>query len=968
MLKAFFATIAIGIYTTAFTQNTIGIPNIVNYQKQQYNAGSQNWNMAQDKNGIMYFANNNGLLVFDGATWRNYPLPNKTIVRSLAMGEEGRIYVGGQGEFGYFAPDKNSELAYTSLKNLLPAREHDFADIWNVCIFRQHIFFRSNKKILELSGNTVIPHNSINWWFLGRTSTELLAYEYSQGLLVFRNGQWVPRVKQGALPADIQIRAALDIGQDSVLLASMLHGLYILHQDVVTPFETPDIKTIAANNISSACMLSPDRIAIGTNLGGCFVINKAGRFIQRLSKKEGIQNNNILSLGMDKDKNLWLGLDNGIDLITYSNSIKNIFPEQDDKNSGYTSIVHNNKLYLGVATGVYSVALTGNNKDLSYTNGTFGFVENTKGQVWNLSEVNGKLLMGHNKGAFVIENNNAKAIDLKTGFWVFMPLYPVSPSPVVLAGTYNGVNFYNYNNGVFSNPVIHAHFESARYIVIDKDVIWAVHPYKGIYKVTFDKQGSPVASVFEDKHGILSPNHNHLFKVGDRIVLTSDKGIFEYDHASGDFIPSAYFSRIFGSIPVSYMKADPSGNIWFIQDRKVGIVDKSRTRSGIVYISELDNKIMAGGFEHINIIDSNNVFIAGEKGFFHVNYAEYKKSKYPLNVLIRNVASATRRDGLIFGGYREQALLPVPAIEYKNNSLHFECASILYGQEQNTEYSYWLDGFDKNWSEWSRKTERDYTNLPEGNYTLRVKCRNNLDNESPVATYAFVVLPPWYRTIWAYLLYSLAFFGLLYAFYKKQQKKYQRREQIRLKEQQRKYNEEQKQLQMEHEIEISKNEKQIVQLTNEKLQAELEHKNSELATSAMNMVRKMEIFNRLREDLLNYKANAESEKNNSKEFQKIIRVIDKELDHNEEWEQFAKHFDNVHTNYLKKLKELYPDLSGTELKLSAYLRLSLSTKEIAQLMNISIRGVETSRYRLRKKLGLENEVNLVDFLANLTKN
>jgi DNA-binding CsgD family transcriptional regulator len=207
--------------------------------------------------------------------------------------------------------------------------------------------------------------------------------------------------------------------------------------------------------------------------------------------------------------------------------------------------------------------------------------------------------------------------------------------------------------------------------------------------------------------------------------------------------------------------------------------------------------------------------------------------------------------------------------------------------------------------------------------------------------------------------------GLLYLFYKRQQRKYKKLQQIKLQEQQRKYDEEQKQLQLQHQLEIQESEKQIIQLRNEKLQSEVEHKNSELASSAMNLVRKKEILSKLKEDLVQYKGTAEVDKS-AKEFQKIIRVIDKELDHNEEWEQFAMHFDSVHTNYLKKLKESYPDLTSSDLKLAAYLRLSLSTKEISQLMNISIRGVETSRYRLRKKLGLPNEMNLFDFLIKVT--
>lgn len=950
----------------SFSQNTIGIPNIVNYSKQVYNAGSQNWNIVQDHQGILYFANNDGLLSFDGVFWRTYRLPNKTIARSLAVGSDNRIYIGGQGEIGYFYAGANGELAYTSLNRLIPAKDNDFADVWNICFFKGHVFFRANRKILEYDGKAVKVHNSPNWGFLSAVGGELIAIEIDKGLVSYKNGQWQPRIAVGGLPQDnVMIRTALSFGKDSILLVSLMHGLFVLHHDTLSSFETPDIKNAASRNIAGACLLTQGRLALVTNLGGCIIIDKKGKFIQRFTKQEGIQNNNTLCAMMDRDQNLWLGLDNGIDLVTYSNAIKNIFPDKEDRNSGYTSAIHNNQLYLGVSTGVYKIALDSINKDISYTNGTFDFVENSKGQVWNLSEVNGRLMMGHNKGAYVVENNKAIELYSKTGCWAFHALYKESPSPVVIAGTYSGINFYKYDNGngISTASLSEKNFESARFVGIAKDVIWVAHPYKGIYKVQFNAQGAMQISKYEDSKKILSSNHNKIFQLRDRIILTTDKGIFEYNETERDFVRSTWYEKLFGKLPVSYIREDGQGNIWFCRDRKVGIIDQSGNEPKTIFIPEIDDRIMANGFENITIIDSNNVLIAAERGFFHINYAQYKKSKHPLRVLIRKVQSTLQTDGLIYGGHNIATF--EPSIKHKHNSLHFECSSALFGQEQNTEYSYYLEGFDKDWSPWSRKTEKDYTNLPAGHYVFKVKCRNNFDNESPISSYSFTILPPWYQTWWAYTLYAIAFFSLIYLFYKRQQRKYKRLQQIKLQEQQRKYDEEQKQLQLQHEIEIRESEKQIIELKNEKLQAEVEHKNSELASSAMNLVRKKEMLSKLKEDLVDYKQHTESDKA-GKELQKILRTIDKELDHNEEWEQFAVHFDSVHTNYLKKLKEYCPDLTASELKLAAYLRLSLSTKEIAQLMNISIRGVETSRYRLRKKLGLANEVNLFDFLIRVT--
>lgn len=947
-------------------QNTIGIPIIVNYAKQVYAAGSQNWNITQDRSGIMYFANNEGLLSFDGTFWRLYRLPNATIVRSVTVDTTvDRIYVGGQGEIGYFSPAADGELAYTSLNTLVPPRDNDFADVWNICLFRNRVFFRANKKILEYDGQHIRAHQSANWGYLGMVNGELLANESEKGIVAYSNGQWLPRVKAGTvLPAGFLLRTILPLSKDSALFVSLMHGLYIMHHDTLSEFRTPDIAAIANKNISSACLVSADRIALATNLAGCIIISKSGQFIQRFTKREGIQNNNVLSVMKDKDNNLWLGLDNGIDLVTYNNAIRNIFPDQENRNSGYTSAIYDNKLYLGVSTGVYRIGLDAKVRDLSYAIGSFDLVENSEGQVWNLSAVNGKLLMGHNKGAYLIEENKALPIDTKTGFWAFQPLYATQPSPLIVAGTYSGVIFYNFAQGTISTPHVYTQVESARFIGIGKDVIWIAHPYKGVYRINFDQAGVSAAFKYGDPNKILSSNHNKIFQLRNRIVLTTDNGIFEYDETQKDFVRSTWLEKLLGKAPVSYIKEDQAGNIWFCRDRKVGVVDRSFKEPRMVLIPEIDSRIMAGGFENINFIDSNNVLIAAERGFFHINYALYKKNRQPLQVLIRKVQSTLQENGLIFGGYKSPD--KVPSVKYKYNSLHFECSSTLFGQEQNTEYSYYLEGFDKGWSAWTKKTEKDYTNIPPGNYVFKVRCRNNADNISPATEFAFSVLPPWYKTIWAYLLYLAVFSGLIYFFYKRQQRKYKRLQQVKLQEQQRKYDEEQKQLQLQHQLAIQESEKQIIQLRNEKLQSEVEHKNTELASSAMNLVRKKEMLSKLKEDLVEYKNTPETDKA-SKEFQKIMRIIDKELDHNEEWEQFAVHFDSVHTNYLKTLKEKYPGLTTSDLKLAAYLRLSLSTKEIAQLMNISIRGVETSRYRLRKKLGIENETNLIDFLLTVER-
>jgi DNA-binding CsgD family transcriptional regulator len=348
-----------------------------------------------------------------------------------------------------------------------------------------------------------------------------------------------------------------------------------------------------------------------------------------------------------------------------------------------------------------------------------------------------------------------------------------------------------------------------------------------------------------------------------------------------------------------------------------------------------------------------------------VNLEEYKKIKYPLTVLITSVEARNNQDSLLFGGYlgemnSSEEVSPgrKSAISHSWNSFHFEFASPVYGQQANIEYAYMLENFDDSWSAFSQKTEKEYTNLPAGNYIFKVKARNNLGNESALAVYSFTVLPPWYQTKIAYGIYILLFIIANYLLYRFLKQKFRG--------QQQRYEEEQKRMQYLHQLELEKTDKELVKLRNEKLEAEIQHKNTELASVAMHLVQKGELIGKIKDQMVKLKKQSGHEKD--EDLRKIIRSISEEDQIDKQWEQFTMHFDNVHSAFLAELKNRYPNLSGNELKLCAYLRMNLSTKEIAQLMNISPRGVEISRYRLRKKLQIATEVNLFEFLLGIYGN
>jgi len=947
-----------------YSQNTIGLPDVINYPKQIYNAGLQNWDIRQDKNGIIYVANNEGLLSFDGRNWTLHPLPNKTIVRSVEIGADSKIYVGGQDELGYFSPGQNGWLQYHSLTQFIPAKDKTFGDVWDIVSFNNGIFFRSTNKIFKFVNEAVATfYAPLEWSYLGVCNGRLYVHDHKIGLMTFENEAFEPLPVKTTFPTNDPVTGIVPLTKDSILVCTLKNGLFVLSKDGITQMPTANNQLFQNERVYAAMVINPEWIALATNNNGIYIIDQKGNIIQSFSSKEGLQNNNVLSIFLDRQSNLWLGLDNGIDLIAYNSAIKQVNPFQNG--SGYTSIIYNNTLFAGTTNGLFSVALQPM-KDLSFSKGNFVPVTNTKSQTWTLAEINNQLLLGNHDGAFVIKNNAAQQISTHPGFWNFVPMSNTFPADKMVAGNYKGLFFFDYANGQFTQTGQTQNFdESSRFVAIDKyDNIWVSHPYHGVYRTTKNADGTYTTVIYTDKKGLPSTLNNHVYKVKNEVVVATEKGIFIYNRDKDVFEPSSFYKKLLGTQSVRYLKEDVAGNIWFIHDKTLGVVDLSKKEPAMIYLPELNNKMLSG-FEFIYPVDENNIFLGGEKGFYHINYEKYKKNLPDLQVQIRTVRVIDKTDSLLFGGYfkevNEKQIQDADNIPKVNDSwktIRFEFSCSLFGYESNLEYSYRLKGFGENWSDWTKRTEKEYTNLPAGTYTFEVKVRSNLGNESPAAGYTFKMLPPWYQTLWATALYFLLLVAGLFALYKWQQKKFHL--------QRLKHEEEQKRLSYIHELELNKTESELVALRNEKLEAEINFKNSELASSAMHLVKKGELLTKIKIELTQVMKGFDNPEAVT-DLKKMIKTLSEDDNIDKEWENFTKHFDKVHSDFVAGLKEKHPSITGNELKLCAYLRMNLSTKEIAQLMNISVRGVEISRYRLRKKLGIPSDINLFDYLIDINK-
>lgn len=948
-------------------QNTIGLPEITNYSDQEYHGGTQTWSLKQGKNGILYFANNDGLLSFDGNYWKQYTLPNRTIVRSLSIDSlTGYIYIGSQNEIGYFSPGINGELSYTSLKHLIPEKLREFADIWHVEILGNAIFFRANQKIFEYKDQVMRVFKAPSEWrYMKKVGNRMFAQDRKQGIMQFNGKAWLPFCNHPVLK-DGLVTGILNFRGDTLMVTTLKNGIFLLYNAKLTRKITVADPIFTSNRIYCAIAVNKEEFAIGTTSGGCYIINIEGKLVQTITRSEGLQNNNVLCLLLDNSQNLWIGLDNGIDLVAYNSAIKRILPDKNNQLAAYAIRIIKDQLYVGTSDGLYSVPLYLSNSDLSFSKGNFLRIPNTNGQVWSVEEINNHIIMGHHDGTFLIHNNLVTAVLPGLGSWLYVPLNSFFGDNETIAGTYNGLQLLRSQGDNFVDAgKIAGLNESLRFLTIDNEVLWASHPYKGIYKIQLSENKKTLTyKLYTQKEGLPGNLNNIIFNVKGKVVAATSKGIYEYDASFDRFIPSSLFPQ-FKDKSVSYLNEDPDGNIWFESDKKVGVIDYQKftpsSPFSILYFPELADKLVKG-FEYIYTYNRNNIFLGSEKGVYHLNYGNYLQHLPTLNMLISSVRVTGEIDSLIFGGYAnketngiagEQKIIQLPN---SCRSIHFEYSCPLYSQQKNIEYSYQLEGFDNNWSGWTKKIEKDYTNLHYGTYTFKVKARTNLGNESNPVSYTFRIRPAWYQTGLANLSYLLALFLLVYVYIKWQKKKFA--------DQQLKYIREQEHLKYMYQLEMDRNEKEIVKLQNEKLESDVNFKNRELANATMHLVERGKVLSKIREELIRFQKNTPFI-GPSGDFKRIINQLSDAEKDDTYWDQFVGHFDQVYGNYLTLLKTKFQNLSPTDLKLSAYLRINLSSKEISQLMNISVRGVEIARYRLRKKLQLSTDENLYDFLINI---
>jgi DNA-binding CsgD family transcriptional regulator len=601
--------------------------------------------------------------------------------------------------------------------------------------------------------------------------------------------------------------------------------------------------------------------------------------------------------------------------------------------------------------------------DFRKNTGEFVLVKNTAGQVWSLEVFDGSLICGHNLGAFSIEGNVATKIGTEEGAWKFIPLY--NRPGFLLGGYYNGLAILKKNNSGWSfYKKIKGFSESCRFICEATDsTIWMSHGSKGIYQITLNEKLDSASSVnfHGSTSGLPSSFGNIVFNFNNEIVVSTTEGLSQFNSELQTFQKSEKLNQLFNfDSRLKALTPDEKENYWFITEKESGVFrvneDLTYTKITAPFV-RLQNRLI-NEFEFIYPYNDENIFIGTDNGFAHYTPKFPKSYSQQFSAFITQIEIPYLDSVLHLNQIYQTKINYI--FPFKKNEFRFHFAAPFFEESQNLEFSFFLENYSEKWSDWSPISFKDFINLHEKDYTLKVKARNIYATETEVTTFQFSISPPWHRSRFAFIVYFVVSLILILLFIKYV------RYRINKSNREAKLKHEHELREQEEEFQRLKliSEKEIIRLRNEKLQDEMIFRDKELANQTMNLIQKNKFLIRLIEELQRIQSTTEDQTVKNK-MVLLKKRIQKEIDDKQQNRVFETYFDEVHNEFFNRIKEKYPDLSPKELRLCAYIRMNISTKEIASLLNISYRGVEINRYRLRKKLDLERDVNLPTFLSNI---
>jgi AraC family transcriptional regulator, chitin signaling transcriptional activator len=698
------------------------------------------------------------------------------------------------------------------------------------------------------------------------------------------------------------------------LLLGTRSSLYVYKEGRFFLFEDQHLNEMLERyELNHISRVAEDEFVIATVKNGIIHYNSEHKTTKVYNRNSGLQNNTVLAMALRNGK-LWLGLDNGIDAISLDSPINFYTDDSGELGAVYDLAFFKSSLYLASNTGVYQL------KD-----NLLEIVEGAEGHTWNLEVLGEELYANHNTGTYRIEGNRFIPVEERTGSFEIQNMFGEHAGKFLI-GNYTGLSVYNPANGEILE-VEGVNFPVKKMILESDGTIWASHPYEGVYKIGPARDLSERAHV--EKIGDTSNADvfkADVFKLNNEIGILQDNEWYKYN----SFLDSLVSFPELQDFKNHRLVLEDRNGYWFTNSENNSIVftDFKEVKINLAF-RELNNRLVKGNENLVKINDSL-YFITLNDGFGRIN----------LSALLRSKSGEEISDPLILelqdlsGKYD---LTNRPSIPFRQGrEIKFRTA---LPDSDATDLFYELKGAG-NMKGRVEKGQVTFQNLSNGDYSIKMFAMSPQGNISNVSSLDFEILPPWYLSTvmkFIYFLLFLALIGFIYWINRLKLKKHRLLLEQKFKK--------------EHEEQLNKLEK-------ERLLSEINSKRKELANTTLISAKKNEVLMEIQGEL-----SKDKEKfSNQFRLKHIMNKINKAIKSKDEWKVYETNFNELHEDFFKELLKTYPNLSNKDLKLCSYLKMNLSSKEIAPLMGISVRGVEVHRYRLRKKMRLDGKENLTNFM------
>ena len=741
------------------------LPFIKNNSIKEYKAAGPNWAIIKDKRGIMYFANDEGVLEYDGVNWKLIKL--KALTRSLAVDSSGIIYVGGDNEFGYIQPDTKGSLYYTSLSDSLEENLKNFAEINSVFALDNEIIFCSKKKIFKYKNKKISVIELTKGGFVSFYVNNILYYgDYYYGLYKIENNKPVI-CKGGGFYSKSDIYGIIPYSENKLLITTSNNTAFIYDTEsgISVNIESENVNELesylknAQLYVNGVKKINTGYI-INTLYGGVFHVNNKFDIIGHYNKNNGMQDETVISSYFENTgfiEPVWFGLYNGIARIELNTPIRKISDNMGLSNEVNDIIRFDNELYFASISGVYKLQYNQSIQDYR-----FNIIDKTnQQQCWSFFKTD-KNLIATSFGLYDIKKN--KLVSKADNHTYKLINYHNS----VFAGKVEGLLEYDYDGKTFryKNKIKAINTEISDLNTDSYGNLWVKSQKKDMIRLTI-KQNDTIVKYMGEKDGLPKTENFKFFKYSGKLYFSTDNKLLVYNNEKKQLVEEKELKNNFHNalINIKDFAVDNTGTFYISKhvNNFDEIIKAVKQGDGNFYIDSTTFKRLPQLKTKFIFPDKNGlVWISTSEGLFVYDSKSevYPKSSY--KTLIRKVVN---NDSVIYGGsyfvngkvYLKQPETYKPSFEYENNSVTFYFASAFYTEEKETEYYTYLEGFDKNWSKATKNTFKEYTNLGEGDYTFKVKAKNIYGTESEIAEYTFTVNAPWYRTAGAYFGYILLF-------------------------------------------------------------------------------------------------------------------------------------------------------------------------------------------------------------------